>query len=72
MGQRLGQRQARRPSPVMRAPPQWSQGVLPGSAPRIEGTPEPFPETPAPRHGRLFYWLGMLGTAAAGAVYLSH
>ena len=70
MGLRLGRRQARR-SPVRRAPPQWSQEVLPGSAPRIKGTPEPFPETPVPPHGRLVYWLGMLGTAAAGAAYLS-
>jgi hypothetical protein len=70
MGLHLGRRQIRR-QPVMTALPQWSQEVLPGSAPRIKGTPEPFPETPAPPQSRLVYWLGMLGTAAAGAVYLS-
>jgi hypothetical protein len=71
MGLHLGQRQAQRP-PVMRAPPRWNQKVLPGSAPRIQGIPEPFPDTPTPAHDRLYFWLGMLGTAAAGAVYLSH
>ena len=71
MGLRLGRRQARR-LPVMRVPPQRSHKPLPGSAPRIEEIPEPFPEVPEPPHGRLVYWLGMLGTAAAGAVYLSN
>jgi hypothetical protein len=60
-----------RPLSVMRAPLPWSQDALSGSAPRIEETPEPFPATPAPAHDRLFFWLGMLGTADAGAVYLS-
>jgi len=60
-----------RPLSGVSAQPSWKQHAPPGSAPRIKGTPEPFPESPAPPQGRLFYWLGMLGTAAAGAVYLS-
>jgi hypothetical protein len=61
-----------RPLSVVTTPPPWRQHALPRSAPRIEGTPEPFPATPRPAHDRLFFWLSMLGTAAAGAVYLSH
>ena len=57
--------------PLLGAPAPWRQHALPGSAPRIEETPEPFLATPRPAHDRLFFWLGMLGTAAAGAVYLS-
>ena len=70
MGLQLRNRTAARPS-VMRAPRQWSQDALPGSAPRVEGIPEPFPDAPPAAHDRLFFWLGMLGTAAAGAAYLS-
>jgi len=71
MGLHFRPRNARALS-VVRYPTPWRQHALPGSAPRIERTPEPFPATPRVAHDRLFFWLGMLGTAAAGAVYLSH
>ena len=70
MGLHFRQRNGRPPS-VMRAEHQWSQSPSSGSTPRIEGRPEPFPATPTPAHDRLYFWLGVLGTAAAGAVYLS-
>ena len=71
MGLHFRQRNAHPPT-VMRALPPWSQHALPGSAPRIEGKPEPWFSSPSRLHKRALFWLGMLGTAAAGAVYLSH
>lgn len=61
-----------RPRTVMRVPPPWGEDSLPGLVPRIKGKPEPLFSSPSRPRKRALFWLGMLGTAAAGAVYLSH
>ena len=71
MGLHFRQRNAHPPT-VMRAPPPWNEDPLPRLAPRIIGKPEPLFCSPSRPHQRALFWRGMLGTAAAGAVYLSH